>query len=75
MDRGLPLMLLVAVVEKAPMLVVGWGRIVVTPERLDDEDDHCDARDLVLAVACRPTQREVNPQAAIFVSEMVNNNA
>ena len=65
-------------VEKLPMttLVAGLGRIVATPERLDvDEDDHCDASDLVLAVACLPTQSEVNAQAAmvfcLFV--MINN--
>jgi hypothetical protein len=42
------------------------GERAATPGR---DADHCEARDLVLAVACRPTQSVEKAQAAIAMNE------
>ena len=47
-------------------MLVDAGRRV--PPGREVEEDHCDARDLVLAVACRPTQRVDNAQAAMVIA-------
>ena len=51
--------------DAEPMVMLWVGDHKAPPGR-EEEEDHCDARYLDLAVACRPTEKVAKAQAAIL---------